>query len=609
MRNRPLVRMAVALAVWVAASGPAGAAEPPARHALAMHGEPEYPPGFAHFDYVRPDAPKGGVVTLSVTGSFDTLNPFTVRGVPAAGLADTYDTLMVGSLDEPFTQYPLVAESVRVPDDRSWVEFTLNPAARFDDGHPIGTGDVIFTFDTLRRTHPFYGAYYAGVAEVRAVGERTVRFDFKPGDNRELPLILGQLPVLPEHHWKDRDFQATTLDPPPGSGPYRIASRDPGRSITYQRVEDYWARDLPVNVGRHNFGTITYDYYLDPTVALQAFNGGLIDFRIESTAKDWATAYIMPEVRSGALHLEEIPVKVPAGMQGFVFNTRRPVFEDPRVRYAIAQAFDFRWANRVLFYRAYNRTDSYFENSDLAAEGLPGEAERRLLEPLRDQLPPEVFTTRYQPPSAATPAELRANLLKSRDLLEEAGWVIRDGRRVNARTGQPLDFEILLDNPAFERVALPLVDNLQRLGITARVRTADSAQYQNRVRDFDFDMTVHVWGQSLSPGNEQRNYWSSAAAGEPGSGNLAGIRSPAVDRLVEQVIAATTREDLETATAALDRALLWGHYVIPHWYSPVIRVAYWDKLSHPDDLPPYGIAFDTWWVEASRTDAGAAARR
>lgn len=609
MRNRPLVRMAVALAVWVAASGPAGAAEPPARHALAMHGEPEYPPGFAHFDYVRPDAPKGGVVTLSVTGSFDTLNPFTVRGVPAAGLADTYDTLMVGSLDEPFTQYPLVAESVRVPDDRSWVEFTLNPAARFDDGHPIGTGDVIFTFDTLRRTHPFYGAYYAGVAEVRAVGERTVRFDFKPGDNRELPLILGQLPVLPEHHWKDRDFQATTLDPPPGSGPYRIASRDPGRSITYQRVEDYWARDLPVNVGRHNFGTITYDYYLDPTVALQAFKGGLVDFRIESTAKDWATAYIMPEVRSGALHLEEIPVKVPAGMQGFVFNTRRPVFEDPRVRYAIAQAFDFRWANRVLFYRAYNRTDSYFENSDLAAEGLPGEAERRLLEPLRDQLPPEVFTTRYQPPSAATPAELRANLLKSRDLLEEAGWVIRDGRRVNARTGQPLDFEILLDNPAFERVALPLVDNLQRLGITARVRTVDSAQYQNRVRDFDFDMTVHVWGQSLSPGNEQRNYWSSAAAGEPGSGNLAGIRSPAVDRLVEQVIAATTREDLETATAALDRALLWGHYVIPHWYSPVIRVAYWDKLSHPDDLPPYGIAFDTWWVEASRTDAGAAARR
>lgn len=608
MRNHPLARMGIALAVWLCASEAAAvAADPPARHALAMHGEPKYPPGFRHFDYVAPDAPKGGRVTLSVTGSFDTLNPFTVKGVPAAGLADTYDTLMVGSLDEPFTQYPLVAESVRVPDDRSWVEFTLNPAARFNDGQPVEPADVIFTFDTLRRTHPFYGAYYAGVADVRTVGERAVRFEFKPGDNRELPLILGQLPVLPEHYWKDRDFQSTTLQPPPGSGPYRIATVDPGRSIGYTLVEDYWGRDLPVNVGRHNFGTITYDYYLDPTVALQAFKGGLVDFRIESTAKDWATAYVMPEVRSGKLHLEEIPVKVPAGMQGFVFNTRRPVFQDPRVRYAIAQAFDFRWANRVLFYGAYTRTDSYFENSDLAAEGLPDEAGLRLLEPLRGDLPEEVFTTRYEPPSAATPAELRANLLKARDLLEEAGWVIRDGRRVNARTGQPLTFEILLDNPAFERVALPLVDNLQRLGITARVRTVDSAQYQNRIRDFDFDMTVHVWGQSLSPGNEQRNYWTSAAADEPGSENLAGIRSPAVDRLVERVIAAKTREELQTATAALDRALLWGHYVIPHWYSEVIRVAYWDKLAHPVDLPPYGIAFDAWWVRSADTAAGKAA--
>lgn len=598
--RRPAFRAAaMTLAFWpcaVPAVHTVAAAEPAPRQALAMHGEPKYPPGFNHFDYVAPDAPKGGSITLSVTGSFDTLNPFTVRGVPAAGLADTYDTLMVGSLDEPFTQYPLVAESVRVPEDRSWVEFTLNPAARFHDGREIRPEDVVFTFDTLRRTHPFYGAYYAGVADRRAVGDRTVRFDFQPGDNRELPLILGQLPVLPAHHWKDRDFEATTLVPPLGSGPYRITAVDPGRSITYQRVEGYWARDLPVNRGRHNIGMVTHDYYRDPTVALQAFKGGLVDFRIENTAKDWATAYVMPEVRSGRLHLEEIPVKVPAGMQGFVFNTRRPIFDDPRVRYAVAHAFDFRWANRVLFYGAYTRTDSYFENSDLAAEGLPGPAELRLLEPLRAQLPPEVFSTRYELPSTATPRELRANLLKARDLLEEAGWVVRDGRRVNARTGQPLTFEILLDNPSFERVALPLIDNLERLGISARVRTVDSAQYQNRVRDFDFDMIVHVWGQSLSPGNEQRDYWSSAAADRPGSRNVAGIRDPAVDRLVEAVIAANTREELEAGTAALDRALLWGHYVIPHWYSDVVRVAYWDKLAHPGGLPPYGIAFDAWWV-------------
>ena len=503
---------------------------------------------------------------------------------------------MIESLDEPFTEYPLIAETVELPPDRSWVAFTLRPQARFHDGTRIEVKDVIFTFDMLRRAHPFYRAYYANVAKVEQTDERTVRFTFAPGDNRELPLILGQLPVLPRHYWENRDFESTTLDPPLGSGPYRISRLEPGRSITYERVPDYWGRDLPINVGRFNFGSIRYDYYFDAGVALQAFNGGLVDFRVESVAKSWATAYDRRAVASGRLKMEEIPVETPAGMQGFVFNTRRPIFADRRVRYAIAQAFDFEWANRVLFYSAYKRAGSYFENSDLAAEGLPSADELKLLEPLRGKIPDEVFTTPYHPPSAGNLGAVRGNLLKARDLLDQAGWVIRDGRRVNARTGMPLTFTILLDNPSMERVALPFVANLRRLGIDAGVRTVDTSQYQNRLQDFDFDMTVGVWGESLSPGNEQRDYWTSQAADRPGSRNLAGIRSEAVDRLVDLLISATTRDELRTRSAALDRVLLWGHYVIPHWYAGVTRVAYWNKLEHPRNLPPYGIAFDAWWI-------------
>jgi microcin C transport system substrate-binding protein len=573
------------------------AAAAPPRHGLAMYGEPKYPPGFGFFDYVEPGAPKGGTVVLSALGGFDTLNPFTVRGVAAAGIANTFDTLMVAALDEPFTHYPLVAESIDLPDDRAWVAFTLRPEARFHDGEPIKVEDVIFTFDTLRQTHPFYRAYYANVATVERVGERTVRFTFAPGDNRELPLILGQLPVLPKHYWQGRTFDRTTLDPPLGSGPYRIARVDPGRSITYQRDPDYWGRELAVNVGRFNFGTIRYDYYLDPTVALQAFNGGLVDFRVENVAKNWATAYDRQAVEAGRIKKEEIQVETPAGMQGFVFNTRRTVFSDPRVRSAIARAFDFEWANAVLFYGAYQRADSYFENSNLEAQELPSEAELKILEPLRGKIPGEVFTERYSPPSAGSRSIVRDNLLKARDLLEEAGWVIRDGRRVNAATGQPLAFTILLNSPSMERVALPFIANLRRLGIDARVRTVDTAQYQNRISEFDFDMTTAVWGQSLSPGNEQRDFWTSAAADRPGSRNYAGIRSDAVDHLVDLLVAANTREELRTRAAALDRVLLWGHYVIPHWYAGMVRVTYWNKLEHPRDLPPYGIAFDSWWVD------------
>ncbi|MGQ9370055.1 extracellular solute-binding protein [Azospirillum sp. ST 5-10] len=592
-----MLRTIAALILALAAATGAHASEP--RHALALYGEPKYGPEFRHFGYVNPDAPKGGAVALSAVGSFDTLNPYTLKGVPAAGLGSMYDTLMASSDDETFTQYGLLAETVEVADDLSWVRFVLRPQARWHDGRPVTAADVAFSFDVLTTNHPFYKGYYAGVRAVEVEGERAVRFLFNPGDNRELPLILGQLPVLPRHYWQGRDFAKSTLEPPLGSGPYRIARVDPGRSIVYERVTDYWGRDLPVNAGRHNFGSIAYEYYRDTAVALQAFRSGLVDFRAENAAKTWATGYDVAEIADGRIVKEEIPHRNPAGMQGYVFNTRRPIFQDPRVRYAIAHAFDFEWTNATLLYGAYTRTDSYFDNSDLQSRGVPDTPQLALLEPLRGQVPDEVFLRPYEPPSTDGPNGLRRNLLTAQRLLEDAGWEIRDGVRVNAGTGRALEFEILLDSPTFERITLPFVANLRRLGIRATVRTVDAAQYQNRVRDFDFDMVVHVWPQSLSPGNEQRGFWGAAAADSPGSENLAGVRSPAVDRLIDAIVQATTRKGLESAVAALDRVLLWSHYVVPHWHSGVYRVAYWRRLHRPDVLPPYALAFDAWWVDAA----------
>lgn len=580
----------------LAGTAPVQGEEAAPQRGIALYGEPKYGPDFKHFDYVDPAAPRGGTVTLAAIGSFDNLHPYTIRGVAAAGIGNIYDTLMTGSADEPFSQYPLLAETIEVPEDRSWVAFTLRPQARFHDGRPVTVADVIFTFKALTGNHPSYRAYYASVASVEPAGERRVKFTFKPGDNRELPMILGQLPVLPAHYWAARDFKATTLEPSPGSGPYRVAAVNPGRSIAYERVADYWGKDLPVNVGRHNFDRMVYEYYLDTTAALQAFQGGHYDFRQENVAKTWATGYDFAAVKDGRVKLEEIPNRLPAGMQGFVFNTRRAIFADPRVRWGLAHAFDFEWTNENLFYGSYKRTRSYFENSELAARGLPSAEELAILEPLRGSIPEEVFLKEYQPPVTTGANGLRRNLLEARRLLEEAGWVVKDNRRVNAATGQPLAFEILLTGANFERVALPYVRNLERLGIKVDVRTVDSAQYENRVRDFDFDMVIHVWGQSLSPGNEQRNFWGSEAVDAPGSENLAGIRSPAIDRLIDRVIQAGDRDSLFTRVRALDRVLLWSHYVIPQWYSGVFRVASWKRLAHPPTLPPYGLAFDTWWI-------------
>jgi microcin C transport system substrate-binding protein len=520
-----------------------------------------------------------------------------LKGVPAAGLGYTFDTLTVDSADEPLSEYGLVAERIETAPDRSWVAFTLRPQARFHDGSPMTVEDVIWTFDTLRKQgRPFFRAYYAHVVRVERTGPRTVRFTFRGSDNRELPLIVGQMPVLSRAYWSGRDFTQTTLVPPLGSGPYRIAALEPGRSVVYERVPDYWAAGLPVMVGRHNFDAMRFDYYRDGTVALEAFKGGAYDFRVENSAKSWATAYDVPAVAQGRLRREEIPHEIPTGMQAFVFNTRRPMFQDRRVRWALAHAFDFEWANTAMFYGSYTRTRSYFSNSELASRAQPGPRELEVLAPLRGQVPEEVFTTEYRPPVADGPQARRRNLLAALQLLEEAGWVVRDMRLVHAASGRPMAFEILLSDPTWERLTLAFRKSLERLGVEARVRTVDTAQYRYRVDRFDFDMIVGSWGQSLSPGNEQADFWGSERADEPGSRNLAGIRDPAVDRLIAAVIAAPDRESLVARTRALDRVLLWGHYVIPQWHLPAFRVAYWNRFGRPATSPKYELGLDTWWV-------------
>ncbi len=594
--------VALALAQVVGVQG----ADPRATtgHGLSIHGDLKYGPGFKHFEYANPDAPKGGDVRLPAIGTFDNLNPFILKGVAAAGLGQLFDTLTLASSDEPSSEYGLIAESVEVPADRSWVAFKLRPEARFHDGSPITADDVIWTFQTLKsKGHPFYRAYYAQVAKAETQGPRKVKFSFGAGENRELPVIAGQLPVLSKAYWSKRDFEKTTLEPPLGSGPYRVESVDAGRSIVYRRVKNYWGAKLPVRAGQDNFDTIRYDYYRDSTVALEAFKAGQYDFRQENSAKNWATAYTIPAVTQGLIKKEEIPNQVPTGMQAFVFNTRRPIFQDRRVRQALGYAFDFEWANKSLFYGAYTRTRSYFSNSELASSGLPGPEELKVLEPFRGRVTPEVFTKEYQPPVTDGSGDIRANLREALALLKEAGWVVQGGKLANARTGEPMQFEILLDDPNFERITLPFVKNLERLGVTARVRTVDSAQYQKRVESFDFDMAVAVWAQSLSPGNEQTDFWNSEQAGIAGSRNLAGIRDPVVDKLVELLIQAPDRPSLVARTRALDRVLLWGFYGIPHFHIRTFRVASWDKFDRPRVSPKYALGFDTWWVDAKKEAA------
>jgi microcin C transport system substrate-binding protein len=491
-----------------------------------------------------------------------------------------------------------LAETIEWPADRSWVAFTLRPQARWHDGKPVTVEDVIWSFDTLKtQGHPFYRSYYANVEKATKVGDRAVKFTFSGPPNPELPLIMGQLPVLPKHSWQDRDFTATTLAPPLGSGPYKIATLDPGRSITYERDPQYWGKDLPVNVGQHNFGTIRHDYYNDRAVEREAFKAGAMDFFQENVAKEWATSYNVPAVHQGLIIKREIPHENPQGMQAFAFNTRREIFQDPRVRLALSYAFDFEWSNQNLFYKAYTRTRSYFANSELASSGLPSQAELAVLTSLRGQIPDEVFTQAYAPPTTDGSGNIRANLRAAQQLLNSAGWSVRNGQLTHVQSGTVMRFEILLVSPSFERVVLPFTKNLERLGIEAQVRTVDTAQYQQRLDTYDFDMIVASWGQSLSPGNEQRDFWGSQAATTDGTRNYVGIRDPAIDALIDLVISAPDRDSLIHRTRALDRVLLWNHYVIPHWHISMYRVAYWDKFRAPETPPRYSLGLDTWWID------------
>ncbi len=574
-----------------------------------MYGDLRYPADFQHFDYVEPDAPKGGTLRLAVAEeTFDSFNPFIIKGNPAAGIGALWDTLLTPSADEPFSEYGLLAETVQTPADRSWVAFELRPEARWHDGTPITADDVIWSFDTLReKGAPFFHFYYASVVRVEKTGPRGVRFVFEPGSNRELPLILGQLPVLPKHWWAERNFDQTSLERPLGSGPYEVGRFEAGRFVEYRRVSDYWGRDLPVNRGRYNFDVEHYDYYRDDTVALEAFKGGQFDFRLESSSKAWATSYDVPEVRDGRIVKREVPYGLPAGMQGFAMNQRRALFQDRRVREALDLAFDFEWTNKTLFYGQYTRTQSYFENSDLAARGLPGPEELALLEPFRGRVPDEVFSQMYREPTTDGSGHNRANLLRAAELLKEAGWAVREGRLV--RDGQPFSFEILLPGPQYERIALPYRKDLERLGIEATVRTVDASQYRRRMDSYDYDMTIAVFPQSESPGNEQRDYWGSEAAGRPGSRNLIGIRDPVVDALVEKIIAAPDRSSLVVRCRALDRVLLFHHYVVPNWYLAKQRIAYWNEFGMPSVVPRSGVQIDAWWFDPVRAAALADGKR
>jgi microcin C transport system substrate-binding protein len=571
---------------------------------VALHGDAKYKPGFTHLDYVNPDAPKGGEARLGVIGGYDSLHPFILKGDTVEGTGLVYETLTQGTLDEPNSSYGLVAESISFPENRASVTFKLRPEAKFADGKPVTVEDVIWSFETLKtKGHPFYRSYYRDVVKAEKTAEKTVTFTFAKPGNTELPLIMGQLPVVPKHDWVKKKFEETTLEKPLGSGPYIVESIDPGRSITYVRNKDWWGANLPINKGRYNFERIRYDYYLDQTVAHEAFLSGRWDFKLENIAKNWATGYNAPPVRDKLIIKKEIKNQLPSGMQAFVYNTRRPVFSDPVVREALAYAFDFEWANKNLAFGAYKRTRSYFENSELASTGTPAGEELKLLEPFRSKLPERVFTAEYQPPKTDGSGNNRDNMRQALELLNKAGWQLKNNVLVNAK-GEPFTFEVMVDSPTFERWIQPFLRNLEKIGIKASLRLVDSAQYQNRLNDFDFDMIVHVFAQSLSPGNEQIDFWSSSKADVKGSRNLAGVKNPAVDKLIEDVIQAKTRGQLLTSTHALDRALQWGFYVIPHWHTSVFRLAYWDVFGMPPENPPYGVPMtDVWWVDAAREKA------
>jgi microcin C transport system substrate-binding protein len=593
------------------AAGEDRAGEREWRHGLSLFGELKYPPDFAHFDYVNPRAPKGGTVRMFAYGTFDNFNVAVVglKGAAAMGVGLVFDSLMTESLDEVSAAYGLLTEAVSHPADFSSVTYRLRPEARWHDGKPVTPEDVVFSFDILKKQSPMYVLYYRHVQRAEQTGEREVTFTFDGPGNRELPAIVGQLIVLPKHWWSGtdasgnkRDITATSLETPLGSGAYRVKSFEAGRRITYERVKDYWGKDLNVNVGRENFDEIRFDYFRDLTIGLEAFKADQLDWRLENSAKNWATAFDFPAVKEKRVLLEEFPIRNEGLMQAYAFNIRRDKFKDARVRRAFNLAFDFEEMNKQLFFGQYKRINSYFDGTELASSGLPQGKELEILETVRDKVPPEVFTTPYTNPVNGNPEAVRANLREAVRLLKDAGYEIRDRRLVDAKTGAPYSAELLVQDPSFERYIVFYKPALQRLGIDISLRVVDDVQYQNRLRNWDFDIIVASWPQSLSPGNEQRDFWGSLAADRVGSSNWVGIKNPAVDALVDRVIFARSREELVAATHALDRVLLWNHYVVPQFNYGYERTARWDRFGRPDPMPKYGSsAFPTvWWWDAEK---------
>jgi microcin C transport system substrate-binding protein len=605
----PALGAAASLPIAGAAQAQA-AAEPAWRHALSLFGEVKYPPDFKRFDYVNPDAPKGGAARMISLGTYDNFNiaVMGVKGNIAPAAAMIYETLMARSLDEVSTEYGQLAEAAAYPDDFSWVLYRLRKEARWHDGKPVTADDVIFSIETLKKQSPFYSSYYRHVVKAEKTGDLEIRFTFDAPGNRELPAIIGELLVLPKHYWegtdaqgRKRDVSATTLEPPLGSGPYKIKEFVAGRSVKLERVKDYWGANLPVQVGQHNFDELRFEFFRDNLVALEAFKADQADWIAENSAKQWATAYDFPAVTEKRVLKEEFPINDTGRMQAFVLNLRREQYKDARLRRAFNYAFDFEEMNKQLFFNQYKRINSYFEGTELASSGLPAGEELQILETVRDKVPSEVFTTAYQNPVNGNPDAVRANLREAMKLVKEAGFEIRDHKLVDP-AGKPVTVEILVQDPSAERIALFFKPSLERLGVTTSVRQIDEVQYENRMRSFDFDMIIDQWGQSLSPGNEQREFWGSQAADQPGSRNMIGIKNPAVDALIDKVIFAKDRAGLVAATRALDRVLLWNFYVVPQFTYPFVRYARWDRFSRQEPLPKYGRSGlpSLWWYDADK---------
>lgn len=606
-RSISLYRLVALLCLFVVMAWPIAArsADPAWSHGLSLFGALKYPAGFSHYDYVNPSAPKGGTLSRGMEGTFDSLNPFIIKGVAPNDLQELcFGTLLDSAGDEPDAAYGLIAKAVAVADDRRAVRFRLRPEARFHDGSPLTAEDVAFSFDALvKEGDPRFRLVYGDVEAAEVVSPHEIVFRLRSTENRKLPLIVGAMPIFSKAYYATRTFNETTVEPPLCSGPYHVAKADVGRMVVFKRVADYWAATLPVNVGRHNFDIIRYDYYRDRTVMVEAFKAGAYGWHEEFTSKTWATAYDIPEIADGRVIKETLPDNRPSGVQAFFINTRRAKFADRRVRQAIGFAFDFEWANKNLFYEQYTRMASYFENSELAAKGKPAPEELVLLEPFRDKLPPELFTDAFAPPTTDGSGEARTNLRAARKLMIEAGYKVENGALVDPGTGEQFALEFLYYEPGFERIMAPYARNLERLGIKASLRLVDPAQYQSRLKSFDFDLIVQRYVQSLSPGAELRGFFGSRAADEDGSFNLAGIKDPAVDALIEKVLAAPDRPALLAATRALDRVLLFGHYMVPQWYKGSHNLVYWNKFSRPATKPLYALGLDTWWLDAEKDAA------